>query len=241
MTDVAALAARSAPWELPVGVRHRLERWEIDDVNDAIGAADAVLERRAELESIEQSVGIDEPDAADIAYAAAPMRSAGGVDFSQATAIVDEAVALGGELVARLAEISTAADAAGVDPPPVSDIAGVEDFASGLVAAEGQFTALTRIVEIDEQLAAASGWIERIGRWGSDVDSAIGDARGQLEAGDTEAALDTLADAGDQIDSFALTGALRLGIAGALLLVVALVLIALARRRRSATAHHPER
>ncbi len=38
--EVAGLAERSAPWELPVGVRNRLERWEIDDVTEALAAAD---------------------------------------------------------------------------------------------------------------------------------------------------------------------------------------------------------
>ena len=96
--DVAELAERSAPWSLPVGVRNRLERWEFGDVGDALSAADAVLERRTELESIEATVGIDEPDPAGAAYAAAPMASDGGVDFTEATAILDEAIALGEQL-----------------------------------------------------------------------------------------------------------------------------------------------
>ena len=237
--DVASLVERSAPWELPVGVRHRLERWEIDDVIEALIAADAVLARRGELEAIERSVGIDEPEAADVAYASAPMRSAGGVDFSEATAIVDEAIELGRQLEAQLAAIVAMADAARVDPPPVSEIDGVDDFAGGLVAADEQLLALTRIIEVAEQLDAASGWLETIGRWGSDLDGALDEARAQLEAGDTDAALDTLAAAGDQIDGLAAAGAIRLAIVVALLAVMVLALAALARRNRPTS--HPER
>ena len=89
-SGVVDLAVRSAPWDLPVGVRNRLERWEIDDVTEAIVDADTVLGQRSELESIEESVGIDEPDGADVAYAGSPMRSTGGVDFSEATARLDD-------------------------------------------------------------------------------------------------------------------------------------------------------
>ncbi len=73
-TDVIELAERSAPWALPIGVRNVLERWELDAVDAAIADADDVLVRRSELESIEAKVGIDEPDRADEAYAAASRR-----------------------------------------------------------------------------------------------------------------------------------------------------------------------
>jgi hypothetical protein len=234
--DVAGLAERSAPWELPVGVRNRLERWEIDDVTEAVAAADAVLEQRAELESIEQSVGIDEPDGADVVYAAAPMRSTGGVDFDEVTAMLDAAIALGDELDDQLQEIAAIAPEAGVNPPELSEIEGVDDFASGIAATEGQLEAMMRIVELDDELDAASGIFVTIGRWGSDIEGDLDAARSQVERGDSDAALETLASAEVRIDDLAAAGRVRVLLAGALLIVaiLAIVAIAISRSRRSA-------
>ncbi len=115
--DVDGLVARSSPWDLPVGVRNRLERWETDDVAEGVLAADVVLGQRSELESIEDTVGIDEPDRAGDAYAAAPMHPTGGVDFSEATAILDDAIELGRQLEARVGEIDELAATADATPP----------------------------------------------------------------------------------------------------------------------------
>ena len=231
--DVAGLAERSAPWELPVGVRNRLERWETDDVTEAVAAADAVLEQRTELESIEDAVGVDEPDAADVAYAAAPMRSTGGVDFGEVTAILDAAITLGEQLDDQLQEIAVVAPEAGVSPPELSDIEGVDDFASGIAATDGQLEAMMRIIELDDELDAASGIFVTIGRWGSDIDGDLDAARSQVERGDSDAALAILTSAEVRIDDLAAAGRVRVLFAGALLIVVIVALAVIARSRRA--------
>lgn len=233
--EVAGLAERSAPWELPVGVRNRLERWEIDDVTEALAGADVVLTRRAELESIEQAVGIDEPDTADAAYAAAPMGSTGGVDFDEVTAMLDVAIALGDQLEEQVQEIAAVAPEAGVNPPELSDIGGVDDFASATAATEGQLEAMARIVELDDELDAASGIFVTIGRWGSDIDGDLDAARSQVERGDSDAALEILTSAEVRIDDLAAAGRVRMLFAGALLvagivLIIAFVVVARSRR-----------
>ena len=230
--DVVDLAERSAPWELPVGVRNRLERWEIDDVTAAIVDADTVLSQRAELESFEEAVGIDEPDTADVAYAAAPMRPTGGVDFSETTAMLDKAIALGEQLDGQLQEIAVVADQADVSPPELSDIEGVDDFASAVAATDGQLEAMERIIEVDDELDAASGFLTTIGRWGSDIEADLAAARSQVESGDSDAALVTLDSAEAQIDDLAAAGTTRLAIAAALLLALLALLGFLLWRRR---------
>jgi hypothetical protein len=233
--DVAELAERSAPWVLPVGVRNRLERWEIDDVTEAVVAADVVLEQRTELESIEDAVGVDEPDAADVAYASAPMRSTGGVDFGEVTAVLDAAIALGEQLDEQLQGITMVAPEAGVSPPELSDIEGVTDFATGIAATDGQLEAMVRIIELDDQLDAASGFFVTIGRWGSDIERDLDAARAQVERADSDAALEILDSAEVRIDDLAAAGRLRLAVAGALLVVAIGVLVIFWRRRRRAS------
>ncbi len=233
--DVAGLTERSAPWELPVGVRNRLERWEFDDVTGAVSAADVVLEQRTELESIEETVGVDEPDDADVAYAAAPMRSTGGADFGEATAILDAAIALGEQLDDQLQEIAVVAPEAGVSPPELSDIEGVDDFASGIAATDGQLEAMVRIVELSDELDAASGIFVAIGRWGSDIEGDLDAARSQVEGGDSDAALEILDSAEVRIDDLAASGRVRVLLAGAMLIVVAMVaFVVIARSPRAA-------
>lgn len=231
--DVADLTERSAPWELPVGVRNRLERWEIDDVTEAVAEAEAVLDRRTELESIEDAVGIDEPDAADAAYAAAPMRSTGGVDFGEVTAMLDAAIALGEQLDDQLRKIAVVAPEAGVSPPELSEIEGVTDFASGIAVTDGQLEAMVRIVELDGELDAASGIFVTIGRWGSDIEGDLDAARSQVERGDSDAALATLDSAGARIDGLTSTGQVRLLIAAVPLVVLLVAVVVAARSRRS--------
>jgi hypothetical protein len=231
--DVAGLTERSAPWALPVGVRNRLERWEIDDVTEAVIAADAVLERRTELEAIEQTVGLDEPDGADVEYASAPMQPTGGVDFTEVTATLDEAIALGEQLTGQLEEIAVVAPQAGVSPPELSDIEGVADFASGIAATDGQLEAMARIIELDDELDAASGIFVTIGRWGSDIEGDLDAARSEVERGDNGAALAILDSAEVRIDDLAAAGRMRVLIAGALVVVVIVVFVLVARSRRA--------
>ncbi len=90
---------------------------------------------------------------------------------------------------------------------------------------------MERIIEVDDELDAASGLLASIGRWGSDIEGDLDAARSQVEDGDSEAALATLASAESQIDDLAAAGRMRLGIAGALL-IAALLLFALVRWRR---------
>ena len=240
--DVAALAQRSSPWSLPVGVRSQLERWDLDEVDDSVLAADDVIERRSVVESIEEAAGIDEPDRAGDVYAAAPAPATGAVEFGGANALLDESIRLGEQLVDRQQRIIELADPAEVMPPDIAALDGVEDFATGLEAADTQLLAVERIIELDEQLASASGPLISIGRWGSDIDGDIDEARAQLESGNTEAALDTLAAADERIDDLALAGTVRLTIAAALviaLLVVALVILRRRRRQRDEVDQEP--
>jgi hypothetical protein len=231
--DVAQLSQRSAPWSRPVGVRNRLERWEFGDVDDALAAADAVLGRRAELEAIEATVGIDEPDLAGAAYADAPMAAGGGVDFGDTNRILDDQIALGGQLTDRGQRIAELSGPAQVTPPEVATLDGVGDFATALDAADAQLLAVEQIIDIDEQIDSTSGLLARIGALGSDIDDDVDEARAQLESGDTAAALDTLDSAEAQIDDLDVTGALRLAIAAAALgLVVMVGVLVLVRRRR---------
>jgi hypothetical protein len=229
--DVDDLAQRSLPWSLPVGVRNRLERWEFLDVDEALASAEAVLERRAELDAIEATVGIDEPDRAADAYADAPMAAQGGVDFDEATTILDQAVDLGDRIVDRVQRISELSDSARVTPPEVATLDGVEDFPTALDAADRQLLAVERIIEVDDRLDSTSGLLARIGRWGSDIGGDIDDARARLEAGDTDAALDILASADEQVDDLAVTGAVRAAIAG-VVVALAIAAIMLVRRDR---------
>jgi hypothetical protein len=231
--DVAGLTQRSAPWALPVGVRNRLERWEIDDVTEAVIAADAVLEQRTELEAIEQSVGIDEPDGADVEYASAPMQPTGGVDFTEVTATLDEGIALGEQLTGQLQEIAAVAPQAGVTPPELSDIEGIDDFASGIAATDGQLDAMARIIELDDELDAASGIFVTIGRWGSDIEGDLDAARSQVGRGDSDAALAILNSAEVRIDDLAGAGRVRVLLTGALVIVAIMMIVLVTRSRRA--------
>ena len=220
-SDVSGLTDRSVPWELPVGVRNSLELWEIDDVIDGVVGADAVLARRAVLESIEQSVGVDEPDRAAGTYAAAPRRSTGAIDFTEPMETLDESIGVGEELEQRVGDIDDLATTASVSPPELGTLDGVDGFATGLDVADDQLAAMERIIEVDDQLDAASGFTIWVGRWGSDIERDLDTARSQVEQGDNDAALATLASAEDQIDGLAASGALRLAIVG--LLTIGLV------------------
>jgi hypothetical protein len=172
--EVGNLAERSAPWTLPVGVRNSLELWEIDTANAGVQAANAVLERRATLESLEASVGVDEPDRAADPYAAAPLRDTGAVDFTEPTTILEEAIDLGEQLEARQQLVDAMAAEAGATPPELAAVDGVVDFASGIAATDDQLRALARIAEVDDQLADASGVLVAVGRWGSDIEQSSG-------------------------------------------------------------------
>jgi hypothetical protein len=232
-TDVESLAQRSAPWSLPVGVRQRLERWEFGDVDEALAAAAVVLDRRAELEAIEATVGIDEPDVAGAAYGNAPMDAAGGVDFDEPTRVLDDQIAAGEQLVDRRERLAALAGPAQVTPPEPATLDGVDDFASALDAADAQLRAVEQLIDIEDRIDTTSGILARIGRWGSDIDGQVVEARAQLESGDTDAALDTLAAADAQLDDLDAIGALRLAIAAAALALLITVLVVLGRHRRS--------
>ena len=229
---VADLERRSAPWSLPIGVRNRLERWELADVTEAVTSADGVLERRAELELIEAQVGIDEPDLAGTAYADAPMAPDGGVDVTEANEILDQSIANGAQVLDRVQRVDGLADAAGVVPPAVADLDDVTDFATAVDAADQQLLAVEGILEVEEQLDSTSGLLARIGAWGTDIERDLDDARTEVDAGDNEAALDTLAAADEQIDDLAATGAIRLAFVAAVVALVLMALVLLRRRRR---------
>ena len=230
--EVAALGERSSPWQLPVGLRKRLERWEFDDVSAALLAADVVLEQRAELEAIEGRIGIDEPDGAGDAYADAPIGQAGGLDFSGATDVLDTSIALGDELEDRLGDIDALAVRSGVSPPEVSSLAGVEDFASGLDAADDQLRALTGLIDVEEQLDEASGPLAAVGRWGWDPQGDLDTASEQIERGENDAAIATLESTGERIENVETVGALRLAVAVAAIAIILAAVVVIARRRR---------
>ncbi len=146
-----------------------------------------------------------------------------------------EPIELGGQLEDRVGHIAELATPAGVSPPDLGSATGVEDLSSGLAVADDQVAALERIVEVERQLDAASGFTTWGGRWGSDTEGDLDEARSQLAHGDNDATLATLASADDQIDGLSASGALRLAIAGAVVLVLVGVL-ALMRRRRNPPA-----
>jgi hypothetical protein len=231
--EVAGLTERSAPWALPVGVRQVLERWELDAVDDAVDHADEVLELRADLEDIEAAVGIDEPDGADDAYAAAPRLAGGGVDFAEPMALLGEALSSGRRLLDRQADIDELADRASASPAPLASIDGVADFASGIDAADLQIEALERIIEVDEALDAQSGVLAAIGRWGSDIERTLESARDEVAVGDSAAAVAALASADEEIDGLVASGALRVMIAACLVVLVAAIALVVRRRRRN--------
>jgi hypothetical protein len=238
--DVSDLAQRGAPWALPIGVRNRLERWEFADVDEALTVADGVLARRDELESIEAAVGIDEPDVGATAYAGAPMATNGGVDFTEVSAILDQRIDEGTQVLDRVERVDELEGAADVTPPDVADLDGVDDFATALDAADEQLLAVERIIEVDDRLDSTSGPLARIGAWGSDLDADIDDARSEVNAGDNAAALDMLDAADEQIGDLVATGVIRLAFVGvvAALLVGALELMR--RRRRPRDDHASE-
>ena len=190
--------------------------------------------QRSELESIEESVGIDEPDGADVAYAGSPMRSTGGVDFSEATARLDTAIALGEQLDQQLQEVAALAPTAGVNPPELASIEGVDDFAGGIAATDGQLEAMMRIIEVENGLDDATGLFATVGGWGSDIESDLTVARSQVERGDTDAALATLDAAGRRIDGLTTAGQVRLLIAAVVLVVLFVAIVVVARSRRAA-------
>jgi hypothetical protein len=129
-----------------------------------------------------------------------------------------------------------------VNPPELSDIEGVDDLAGAITATEGQLEAMTRIVELDDELDAASGIFVTVGRWGSDIEGDLDAARSQVERGDSDAALETLASAEVRIDDLAAAGRVRVLLAGALLIVaigVIVVIAVVARSRRADRRHDP--
>ncbi len=235
--DVADLGRRSAPWSLPVGVRHRLERWEFDDAAEAVLGADEVLARRAELVAIEEAVGIDEPDRAGDSYAAAAMHDGGSVDFSEPTAILDEAIGLGERLADLQQRISDLADAAQVAPPDVAELDGVVDFTTGTQVAEAQLAAIERLIAVETQLDGASGVLATVGRWGSDIQADLDAAREHVEGGDNDQALATLDAAAARLDGVETTGALRLAAAVGLAVALIVLLTLIRRRLRRSPAH----
>ena len=230
--NVADLTRRSAPWRLPAGIRNRLERWEFEDVAAGLAEADDVMERRAELEAIEAQVGIDEPDLAGPAYADAPMGDDVAVDFTEVNAILDEQIGVGEELSGRLTAIIELSGAAMVSPPEVASLDGVDDFATALDAANAQLLAVQQIIEVEDRLDSTTGLLARIGRWGSDLDGDLDDARAQVDDGDSTTALDTLAGLDDRIDDLAMTGAIRLAIVGVIVALLSTALALLLRRRQ---------
>jgi hypothetical protein len=232
VADLASLTQRSEPWSLPVGLLQRQERWEFDDVIEAVQGADDVLRRRTELMAIESVVGIDEPDRAGEAYVAAPMRDGGSVDFSEVTAVLDDAIDRGERLAELQRRITERAEAANVVPPEVATLAGVIDFTTASQAADVQLSAIERLVEVDARLDDATGLLDTIGRWGSDIEAEIDDARGDIERGDNDEALATLENAAARLDDAGTTGALRLAVAVGLILAL-IVLLAVTRRRRT--------
>jgi hypothetical protein len=93
---------------------------------------------------------------------------------------------------------------------------------------------MTRIVELDDELDAASGVFVTIGRWGSDIERDLDAARSQVERGDSAAALEILDAAALRIDDLDAAGRVRVLLAGALTIAVLVTIAVIARSRRSA-------
>ena len=203
-----------------------------------------MLGRRAGLEAIEATVGIDEPDRAAAMYADAPMAPGGGVDFGDTNRILDDQIALGEQLIDRRQRIAELSGPAQVTPPEVATLDGVDGFTTALAAATAQLLAVEQIMDVEEQIDSTSGLLARIGSLWSDIDGDVDEARAELESGDTAAALEALDGARAQIDDLDVTGALRLAIAGAVLgllvMVLVMVLVLVDRRRRSRRDERPQ-
>lgn len=235
--EVVALAERSTPWELPAGIRNTLERWDTDDTAKGIEGADAVLALRSELESARASTGVDEPQHGEDAFESAVRKSDGSVDFTAAVQPLESAVARGVLLNDLLELIAERAPAAGVTPPTIAGVDGVDDFESGIAAADDQLDAIERVVATADRVAAISGTTAAIGRWGTNLDAEVDAARSEIDHGDTEAARDLLDSTDERIDQLDDVGARRLliaGLAALALVLLVVVMIVLRRRRRSA-------
>lgn len=108
-----------------------------------------------------------------------------------------------------------------------TDLAGVQQSVAGTIEVADT------VIDADAAAAAKVGLIERLGLIGEHPDEAVAEAKQALAAGDEAAAraaaqraLDAVGDAGSQ-------GAVRAGVAGAVLvLLVVGVLVVVARRRR---------
>jgi hypothetical protein len=142
-------------------------------------------------------------------------------------------------LTGQLQEIAVVAPQAGVRPPELSDIEGVADFASGIAATDGQLDAMAHIIELDDELDAASGIFVTIGRWGSDIEGDLDAARSQVERGDSDAALAILDSAEVRIDDLAGAGRVRVLLTGALVIVAIVVIVLVARSRRAVRRQAP--
>ena len=235
--DVAALVERSADWDLPVGIRNTLERWDTDDTAAGIEGADDVLVLRSALESGRESTGVDEPEHGEDAYESAQREHDGTIDFSAAVAPIESAIERGDDLLDRQDLLAELAASAAVTPPSIAETAGVDDFASGISAADDQIDALERVVATAERVAAISGPTAAVGRWGTDLDAEIEHARGEIERGDNNAARALLDSTDERIDRLDEVGTRRLLTAGLAAIALVLVVVAgilLRRRRRRA-------
>lgn len=242
VSDLEALRDRSAPYELPEGVRGLVERWDFDDAESAMTDAGDVLDLRDELDALRDTTSIDEPDASADAYASASRSGDGSVDFTEATEPMDASIERGEIVVARIVTIDELADSTSTSPPPLADTPGVDDFATAIEASDDRIDALEQLRDAIDQQRDTTGFAASIGLWGTDVDADLDAARAAIANGDDDAARDATSRARTTLDAATDDGEQRITSAaiGVGVILLALVLLAVLRRRRRRSAEPEE-
>ena len=96
-----ALVAAGDPWAAPVVVRLAMDAWTFDRAGEAMGRADAVLEKRDELRTVAADEGLTPADTLEAAY-----------EGATSTAGLDEALGLADATATSLDEVAAARTAA---------------------------------------------------------------------------------------------------------------------------------
>ena len=228
------LAEQIAPWSMPVGIRKRMDIWAFKRATALQDEAADIIEMRSAIADLESTTGID-ATAAIMADAADDFaRTEDG--FEAVAATLEPEIADGEALVEVQATIQDRGSLAGATPPALSALDGIDGFASTQPFADDQIAALDAVIGAAEAADSERSFTQKIGLWGTDVDSDVSAARTAIEAGDNDAALASTANALRTIDDADDLGASRLTKAAAAIvafvLLLAIVVIVVVRRRR---------
>lgn len=151
--------------------------------------------------------------------------------FGTATELMDEATAVlvqRDELVAQLDDLDAtiSSDLEGVYESGESDLTEVAALLTEATAA------VENLQETKETIAAADGFVQKIGLLGEDLDAPFADAVSTLSDGDYDEANDQASALNSQIDELASTGTKRIGGVLGGIVVVLIGLTVLVRRRK---------